>query len=473
MSGGIAMERASALIRKDPETLGISSRAISDFIDAVHESKLELHSFMLLRHCAVAAEGWWAPYAPEFRHALYSLTKSFTSTGIGLAVQEGRLSLDDQVISFFPDDQPSDVSESLAAMRIRHLLTMSTGHSSDVVDGFRLGESGLVRAFLELPVEHVPGTHFVYNTPASCMLSAIVTKVTGQTLADYLKPRLLDPLGIDADWELTAEGISNGGYGLSIRTEDIAKFGQLYLNKGVWQGRRLLPEEWVSQATSKQVSNGNSDTSDWMQGYGYQFWMCRYGAFRGDGMFGQYCVVMPSQDAVVAITANVTDMQAVLNLVWKHLLPAMGDRPLPEDREARETLTQKLSSLAIQPPVTRTSSPIVSDVSGKRFSVKGTDRDLIWDIVVTFSQDKCVVGLDRGKEHYDLECGLGYWLRSETNLPGRRLAKPEPVKIAASAGWSDDSTLLIAIRPIETPSVQTVALRFDGDSLTVETRKPR
>ena len=252
--------------RKDPETLGISSRAISDFIDAVHESKLELHSFMLLRHCAVAAEGWWAPYAPEFRHALYSLTKSFTSTGIGLAVQEGRLSLDDQVISFFPDDQPSDVSENLAAMRIRHLLTMSTGHSSDVVDGFRLGESGLVRAFLELPVEHVPGTHFVYNTPASCMLSAIVTKVTGQTLADYLKPRLLDPLGIDADWELTAEGISNGGYGLSIRTEDIAKFGQLYLNKGVWQGRRLLPEEWVSQATSKQVSNGNSDTSDWMQG---------------------------------------------------------------------------------------------------------------------------------------------------------------------------------------------------------------
>lgn len=151
----------------------------------------------------------------------------------------------------------------------------------------------------------------------------------------------------------------------------------------------------------------------------------------------------------------------------------MGDRPLPEDREARETLTQKLSSLAIQPPVTRTSSPIVSDVSGKRFSVKGTDRDLIWDIVVTFSQDKCVVGLDRGKEHYDLECGLGYWLRSETNLPGRRLAKPEPVKIAASAGWSDDSTLLIAIRPIETPSVQTVALRFDGDSLTVETCKPR
>lgn len=471
VGGGITVGKASVLVRKDPETLGISSRAILGFIDAVHESKLELHSLMVLRHGAVAAEGWWAPYSPELRHSLYSLSKSFTSTGIGLAVQEGRISLDDQVISFFPADLPLEVSESLAAMRVRHLLTMSTGHSQDDVDAFRFAKPGITRRFLQMPVRHEPGTHFVYNTPASYILSAIVTKVTGLTLADYLKPRLFDPLEIDAEWELSSEGINMGGFGLSIRTEDIAKFGQLYLDKGVWRGQRILTEEWVGEATSKQVSNGDGGDSDWSQGYGYQFWRCKHGVFRGDGMFGQYCIVMPSQDAVVAITANVTDMQAVLTLVWRHLLPAMGDAPLPQDHESRELLAQKLSSLAIQPPVTRTSSPMVGDVSGKRFSVKGTDGSPSWEVVVTFGQDRCAVGFGHAKGHYDLQCGLGYWLTSETRLPGRRVPELGSARVAASAGWSDDSTLVITVRFIETPVVQTIALRFDGDFLTVESRE--
>ena len=171
------------------------------------------------------------------------------------------------------------------------------------------------------------------------MLSAIVQKATGKTVLDYLKPRLFEPLGIEhPTWETSPQGISTGGYGLSIRTEDIAKFGQLYLQKGKWHGKQLVPAAWVEAATARQTSNGSNPKSDWDQGYGYQFWRCRHGAYRGDGAFGQYCIVMPEQDAVIAITSGVKDMQAVLNLVWDKLLPAMqAIRSPPMTRRARSS----------------------------------------------------------------------------------------------------------------------------------------
>ena len=171
---------------------------------------------------------------------------------------------------------------------------------------------------------HKPGTHFLYNTPATYMLSAIVQKVTGITVLDYLRPRLFEPLGIEnPQWDTSPQGISLGGYGLSVRTEDIARFGQLYLQKGVWMGKRLVPSAWIDAATTRQTSSGSNPTSDWEQGYGYQFWRSRHGLYRGDGAFGQFCIVMPEQDAVVAITSGGRDMQAVMNLVWEKLLPAL------------------------------------------------------------------------------------------------------------------------------------------------------
>jgi CubicO group peptidase (beta-lactamase class C family) len=167
------------------------------------------------------------------------------------------------------------------------------------------------------------------------MQSAIVQRVTGQTVLDYLKPRLFEPLGIDdPTWTTSPEGVSIGGYGLYLRTEDIAKFGQLYLQKGEWHGKQLIPAEWIQQATSKQVSNGSNPDSDWDQGYGFQFWRCRHDAYRGDGKDGQFCIVLPKQDAVIAITANAGNMQAELNVVWDKLLPAFGQGTLPDDPEA-------------------------------------------------------------------------------------------------------------------------------------------
>jgi CubicO group peptidase (beta-lactamase class C family) len=285
---------------------------------------------MLVRNGHVVAEAWWEPESAEKQHVLWSLSKSFTSTAVGLAVAEGKLSVDDPVLKFFPDDAPAEPSANLKAMRVKDLLSMSTGHQ-DEVKLSRDDQASWIKAFLAHPVPHKPGTHFRYNTPATYMCSAIVQKVTGKPVLEYLKPSLFDPLGIrDPQWGTSPEGVTLGGYGLFVRTEDIAKFGQLYLQKGKWEGKQLLPAAWVEQATSKQVSNGSDPSRDWDQGYGYQFWRCRHGAYRGDGKDGQFCVVLPEQNAVVAITANTRDMQAQLNIVWDKLLPAFGKEPKPE-----------------------------------------------------------------------------------------------------------------------------------------------
>lgn len=333
------------LPRGAPEAQGVDPAAIKAFVETANKEIDTLHSLMIVRHGQVVAEAWWKPEGPEKRHVLHSLSKSFTSTAVGLAVTEGKLSVDDPVLKFFPEDAPADPSPNLKAMRVRDLLTMSTGHQTEAKF---TDDTSWVKSFLAQPVPHKPGTHFMYNTPATYMCSAIVQKVTGQTILDYLKPRLFDPLGIEnPDWSTSPQGVSVGGWGLHIRTEDIAKFGQLYLQKGKWEGKQLIPESWIELATLRQVSNGSNPESDWDQGYGFQFWRCRHKAFRGDGAFGQFCIVLPEHDAVIAITADTKDMQAELNVVWNKLLPAFQPQPLPANAAETAGLKTLLEGLSV------------------------------------------------------------------------------------------------------------------------------
>ncbi len=338
---------ARPLPRSAPEAQGVPSPAIQAFVEAADKGINDIHSFMLVRHGKVVAECWWSPEAADKPHILWSLSKSFTSTAVGLAVAEGKLDIDAKVAGFFPCDLPENPSENLNAMRVRDLLTMSAGHQPEP----RLQGEDVpwVKQFLAQPVPHKPGTFFCYNTAGTYMQSAIVQKVTGEKVVDYLQPRLFDPLGIDAPkWDESPQGISIGGYGLYLMTEDIAKFGQLLLQKGKWEGKQLVPAEWVEQATSKQVRNDLAKTHtrpDWMQGYGFQFWQCRHGAFRGDGRDGQFCIVMPEMDAVVVMTAKSRQYQEQVDLVWEHLLPSFKEGILPEDQCAREKLLQAMTGL--------------------------------------------------------------------------------------------------------------------------------
>ena len=333
----------ASLPRSSPEAQGVSSAAIRAFVEAADKDITTMHSFMLVRHGHVVAEGWWKPQSHETQHVMFSLSKSFMSTGVGLAIGEGKLSLDDPVLKFFPDDVPANPSDNLKAMRVRDLLTMSTGH--DTVPNFKKKDITWVKAFLAHPVPHKPGTHFLYNFGASYMLSAIVQKVSGQRLVDYLRPRLFEPLGIEnATWETSPQGIDIGGSGLRIRTEDIARFGQLYLQKGKWNGKEFLPAAWVETATAKHVASKGGGP-DWKEGYGFQFWRCRHNAYRGDGASGQFCIVLPEHDAVVAMTADNRDMQKQLNVVWDKLLPAFHAAALAENQAEHQRLEQTLAGL--------------------------------------------------------------------------------------------------------------------------------
>ena len=331
------LKREIRLPRATPESQGVSSEAIAKFVRAADEKVNSMHSVMILRHGKVIAEAWWAPEDATKPHVLWSLSKSFTSTAVGLAVEEGKLSIEDRVVGFFPDDLPAEPTENLRKMQVKDLLTMSTGHADE--PNVRQSQDW-IKSFLAHPLPHPPGTFFRYNTPATFMQSAIVQKVTGKTVVDYLQSRLFDPLGIQPPrWDTNPQGISLGGYGLFLKTEDIAKFGQLYLQNGKWEGKQLIPATWVQQATSKQVSNGDNPSSDWNQGYGFQFWRCRHNAFRGDGKDGQFCVVLPDQDAVVVMTANTTNMQAQLSLVWDHLLEGFQEGAIAEDPKNQEALS--------------------------------------------------------------------------------------------------------------------------------------
>jgi CubicO group peptidase (beta-lactamase class C family) len=301
----------------------------------------------------VIGEGWWKSEAPDKPHVLASLSKSFNATAVGLAIEDGKLSLDDPVLKFFPADAPADPSDNLKAMTVRDLLTMTCGHDTEPKAA---GGAPSVKQFLAHPVLHKPGTHFQYNTMGSYTLSAIVTKVTGQTTLEFLKPRLFDPLGIEhPEWASSPEGNSLGGYGLKLCTEDIAKFGQLYLKKGKWRGKQLIPEKWIELATSKQVPNDQESHSnigiDWQQGYGFQFWRCTHNAFRGDGAGGQLCVVIPDKDAVIAITADTGNFQGEMNAIWDKLYPAFQAEALPADAPGQEKLGQLIAKLVAHPTI--------------------------------------------------------------------------------------------------------------------------
>jgi hypothetical protein len=348
-------------------------------------------------------------------------------------------------------------------MRIRDLLRMTTGHASDTYGRMKSHPDGWAAGYLSLPVEHKPGTIFIYNTGATYMLAAILHKVTGQTLVDFLQPRLFDPLEIKRPyWEKDPEGIEVGGTGLYVTTLDIAKFGQMYLQKGRWKGQQILPESWVEMATSLQTSNGSNPESDWDQGYGFQFWMCRHNLYRGDGAFGQYCIVMPEQDAVVAITSGSSDMQGIMNMVWDNLLPAMSAEPLPEDEAAYAELKSKLESLALDPIQGNPSSGIAAEVSGKKYLIQGANAEFN-AISFDLNADHKNITLWVNGEAQEVPVGYGEMKTGEMKIPGWG-----KVPVASSGAWTGDNTYRTIMYHVSAPHAITFNFIFSGNELTID-----
>ncbi|WP_241997676.1 serine hydrolase [Kribbella sp. VKM Ac-2569] len=447
----------SRLARSTPEAQGLSAAALDSFVGALDAGQPEIQTLMLVRHGHVVLEEAWAPYRPEDRHLLFSVSKSFTSTGIGLAIDAGLLSLDDQVISFFgADELPETISDNLAAMKVLHLLTMTTGHSKDTVEALSR-DRRMVKIFLGLEVQHEPGTVFAYNSGATYMLSAILQRLTGETLLEYLRPRLFESLGAtEATWQVSKEGIVVGGWGLSLNTESLACFGQLLLQHGEWNGKQLVPAEWFEAATSKQVPNDNEENPDWKQGYGFQFWRGRHNTYRGDGAFGQFILVFPEYDAVLITTSSTTDMQAILNTAWDYLLPALEGKEVPE--------TQRPERLELAPP----SGAAPTGGNGRTYHFSADNPTGLTAVRL----DPDGTGLfsfrdfSDGSPH-DLVCSPGEW-REETARGAVDDAGPEIGERVLTSAYGDGDAFVATFRWVETPFLATLTCRTDGDTMTVD-----
>jgi len=324
-NGNLPRSKASAQMDK----------AMSEYLQAVKDCAEDLHSIMVVQHGKVLAEHF---FVPDTAHVLHSVSKTFTSTAVGFAISEGLLHLDDKIVDLFPESVPENASDTLSRITIRHLLTMNSGHGKDPTGSVRSNDGDWVRGFMEWPIEYEPGTCYCYNSLGTYVLSAAVQKVTGQKVVDYLESRLWQPLGIEKPkWLESPAGINTGGWGLYLHTEDLAKMGLCILNGGKFAGKQVIPADWVKEMSAKQVPccpagtnevqmrerNVDPATSDWLQGYGYQMWRCRHNAFRADGAYGQYIIVIPEKDAVVVTTAQIGDMQEEINLIWDHILPAL------------------------------------------------------------------------------------------------------------------------------------------------------
>jgi CubicO group peptidase (beta-lactamase class C family) len=458
---------ARRLPRSLPEAEGVSSAGVLDFV-ATADAKLDtLNSYMLVRHGKVVAEGWWGPYSAEEPHWLYSLSKSFTSTAEGLAIAEGKLSLDDPVLKFFPEDAPPQPSDNLKMLRVRDLITMTTGHEASVLEDFQyFTKDSPIKRYLSFPVSHKPGTMFVYNSPGTLLQSAIVQKVTGQTVHDYLQTRLFDPLGFgNPHWSTTAQGVSIGPSELWIRTEDIAAFGQMLLQKGNWNGKQLVPSAWIEAATSKQVSNGSKPSSDWDQGYGYQFWRCRPGFYRADGAYGQFCLVMPQYDAVFVVTSGCRDLQGILDLVYAKILPALRADALPEDPAGDAALAKESASLTIHSPPVGDPSPLAAQFTGRTYVFPDNSRHIHSITLQSVNGTTQVTVIGDGLDGAPITVGQKDWALGHTNFgsdinPVERIIEDEPV--AAKGGWASPDTFVAKLCYYRTPYSLSIQLQFGG-----------
>lgn len=451
-----------------PESQGIPSASILQLVEAAEANPdYAAHSLIIVRHGNVVCEGYWAPYAADQPHELFSLSKSFTSTAIGLAQEAGLLEIDDKVVDFFPETIPADASDNLKNMRIRQLLTMTTGHLKEPQVFFPPIEGKtVVQRFLETPPELEPGKYFLYNTPATYMQSAIVQKVTGEQVRDYLVPRLFEPLGIEKPrWDASEDGVNYGGFGLYLKTRDIAKFGQLLLQKGNWKGQQLIPESWLALANSKQVSNGASPESDWNNGYGFQFWMNSSEGFRGDGAFGQLCIVLPKADMVVAMTAATNDMQKEMRWIWNILLPALSDKTLPADPEGLSKLQTKLQSLELaRPHGESTPDARIANDSGTFM----LDDNMFGFKTVRLHNElgQLILELDTTAGAFSLPVGIGEWLPTEF-VRANMFGQSEPSHAFVSGAWETPEKLNIGIVYEGRSQMFRMSLEF-SEGLTIE-----
>lgn len=348
--------QTNELPRSTPEEQGVPSKALVALFDSLSALPLtDMHAVVVMRHGKVIGEMYPKPYAPEYRHTMYSCSKTFVGVAVGLAIEDNRLRLDDRVASFFPELLPDSVSKDLANMKVRDLLTMASGVKPDW--NMRSRGKEWIRTFLSKPVV-APGTKYAYDSMVSYMLAAVVQKATGKKLTEYLQERVFTPMNVtEWAWEESPEGVNTGGWGVHIQPESLAKFGQLILDEGRWNGKQLVPAEWIREMCKKHRETGR-------EVYGYHIWHCggHDGAVRADGALGQYVISILDKDMVVVMTeATLGNGRDQRRLIWDVLLPTIKDEPLPANKKDYQLLQKKQATYKLPEVKGKASSAFASN----------------------------------------------------------------------------------------------------------------
>lgn len=435
----------------------VSNAALNAFFKRNSKSG-EVHSVKLIHHGKTMLRIAIPPYSADDRRESYSLSKSFMSTAVGLLVNEGKISLDDRIVDLFPEKCPETISENLAKMRIRHLLSMNAGHESCVMGSMAHADDP-VKAFLAEEVKFEPGTHFAYNTGASCMLACIVEKFTGMNTLDYLSAKLLVPMGIyNITWSQIKNGTQQGGCGIHVNCDDLIKLGQLYLAGGVWEGKRYLTEEWVKEATSKISDNAGNGSPDWCAGYGFQFWRNSKEGYRGDGAFGQLLLVFPERDMIVAVQGLLGDMWGEVESVYDLIdnLYNEDSEPLALPEYAPLKSDKKATGLE--------NTYYLTENNPMGFSAVYLTRD--------DGDDTLSIHFSDGENTEEVRAGNGHWVNNVIVAKGFKPCMPSfqpdfvPKRLHLAASYStDDEKTIFSIRFRNCPHPMIWTLTGNSDSI--------
>lgn len=461
-----------------PEEVGIKSSAIQAFIDEINAKGLGLQSFTVVRHDKVCAQCFWKPYAPDIPHVLYSMSKSVTSTAVGFAVDEGLIHLDDPVYTFFPEY--SVKSAANRKLTVRMLLTMRSDKLITVAD--EKGGHDWVHDFFKAPFLLLPDSKFNYISENTFMLSAIITKVTGKSVLDYLDEKMFRPLGIEKPfWETDGKGNNAGGWGLYMKSEDLAKFFLPYLHGGRYKGVQLVPEAWVREATKKQTDSVHGGFIDNMCGYGYQFWQNPVeGTFRADGLFGQRCFFFPQQDAMVVLNSGQSKDYEVMKVFWKHFPACFGADVLQPDASAyaalqkaaedcsveellsaprREELEKQIAGRTIQCKTNAFTSVLTVSILQMLYEKPGKINEMRFD----FDDDGLLFTWKERDYQNTVRAGMDGSYRVSEIAFGRL-----HLHAYSKAAWTADGRLQLWIRPIETAHVRKFIFDFSGNTVKVK-----
>ena len=417
-----------------PEAAGIPSRELIRLLDELEKVEF-IHYFSILRHGRVCMEAVRKPFDPDTPHQLFSVSKSFVSAAVGIAAGEGRLGLEDRLIDFFPE-YAKTAHPLMARTRLCDLLSMQSGFAE--CPAGKMLESGeeWVKYYLSLVPDREPGSFFHYVSAATFMLAAVLKRVTGMNVREYLIPRLFEPLGIvPGVWEGTPQGVNYGGWGLYLKPRDLMKFGKLLLDGGKYAGNQLIPADYLAEAVKAHADNSMNDRPDWKLGYCWQFWRSTHG-YRCDGASGQYAVVVPEHDLLVTTLSAVTDMQKILTLLWEILIPALAERPLAEDAAACGELRAKLAALAV-PVAVGDGTPARPVRKVFEFSPNASG---IVNCAVEVGEEECALTFTRtdGKVE-QLRAGFGSFRFGAFQLTDR-----EPHPTASAAAWRDGKLVIEA-----------------------------